>query len=176
MVITITVRKMGSDDVASVYQWRNDSRVRKNMLNPHQIHPKYHAVWFDRISKDPFQILLLVCRQNMRFGFAQFNPSACGTLAYCRLYVDLDGPKGQDNLLGLAVLKWGLGEFGLYKVSAKLLANNPKSLTFHTRRGFLPKSILRSYHLTKHGLQGVHLFRLLATEWAKRKTSENAAS
>lgn len=148
-----------------VYKWRNDQRVREYMFNSDEISKVDHKVWFENSTSDPNRYLLLVCRDDKPFGFAQFKISACKTVAEWGFYVDPDGRKGQGAILGHYVLKYGFEEIGLRRIYAEVLGSNGRSLSLHTRLGFTCEGILRK-HYEKDGIhQNVSMFGLLSSEW-----------
>lgn len=169
----VTIREMDLGDIAMVHKWRNDPRVRKYMFNSHPIEFSGHVEWFNSATKNPLRCLVLACHKDIPFGFAQFDISVCGTVADWGFYVDPDGPKGKGALMGQEVLNFGFSKLGFYKVCARVLANNSKSLAYHKRLGFTPEGILRSHHLASFGHLDVHLFGILATEWIGQKTLVN---
>ena len=162
----ITVRHMLATDVELVFQWRNDPRVRQFMFNKAPLDSDAHAAWFDKTHQDPLRYLLLVCQGSRPFGFVQFTMKLCPMVADWGFYVDPKGPKGQGALLGYAALDYGFNALGLHRICGQVITHNQRSVIFHERLGFTAEGLLRSHHLTNNEYQDVHLFGLLASEWA----------
>lgn len=162
----IEVRNMLATDVERVFQWRNDPRVRQFMFNTAPLDPDGHAAWFDNTDQDPLRHLLLVCQDSRPFGFVQFTVQSCRRVADWGFYVDPNGPKGQGALLGHAALDYGFNALGLHRICGQVVAHNHKSVVLHERLGFTAEGVLRSHHLSDNGYQDLHLFGLLASEWA----------
>ena len=167
----ITVRDMLPTDIEHVYQWRNDPRVRQFMFNPAPLNPNDHAEWFDKTHRDPLRHVLLVCQGGRPFGFVQFTVKSSRTVADWGFYVDPKGPKGHGKILGRAALDYGFNILGLHKICGQVIEKNRRSIKFHERFGFTAEGILRSHHLFNNGYQEVHLFGLLASEWANSTDS-----
>jgi UDP-4-amino-4,6-dideoxy-N-acetyl-beta-L-altrosamine N-acetyltransferase len=168
----ITVRKMTCKDLLLVYKWRDDLRIRKNMFNSDKIDRKNHDLWFEKSTSDPTRYLLLVCRANVPFGFAQFNTRPCKAVADWGFYVDPDGAKGQGTILGQYILNYAFEEIGLRRVHAEVLNSNSRSLALHTRLGFVCEGILRQHHKKNDVYQDVSLFGLLVAEWKSSNLSK----
>ena len=162
----ITVRNMLVTDVELIFQWRNDPRVRQVMFNTAPLDSDSHTAWFDRTHQDPLRHLLLVCRGNQPFGFVQFTVKLCRSVAEWGFYVDPEGPKGQGAILGPAVLDYGFNTLGFHRICGQVIESNIGSVIFHERLGFTSEGTLRSHHLSNTGYQDVHMFGLLASEWA----------
>jgi len=165
MLKEIIVRMLESDDLATVLSWRNDPRIRSHMFNSNIITMSEHLAWFKSSALNSNRCLLLVLKEDVPFGFAQFQISHCKAVADWGFYVDPNGPKGQGQALGRSVLSFGFDELKLLRVTGKVLSDNTKSIALHKRMGFSCEGKLRSHHFTKSGYQNVHLFGLLASEW-----------
>ena len=165
MLKEITVRMLESDDLKTVLSWRNDLRVRSHMFNSNLITASEHVTWFKSSALDSSRCQLLVLRQDIPFGFAQFRISQCKAVADWGFYVDPDGPKGQGQALGRSVLTFGFNELHLNRVTGQVLSGNIRSIELHKRMGFSREGELRAHHFTKSGYQNVHLFGLFASEW-----------
>lgn len=165
MLKEITVRMLESDDLKTVLSWRNDLRVRSHMFNSDLITASEHMAWFKSSALDLSRCQLLVLRQDIPFGFAQFHISRCKAVADWGFYVDPNGPKGQGQALGRSVLSFGFNKLQLLRVTAKVLSENTRSIVFHERMGFRNEGNLRSHHFAESGYKDIHLFGLLAREW-----------
>jgi len=165
MVKKVTVRRLESDDLETVLSWRNDPRVRSHMFNSNLITAAEHLAWFKSSARDSRRCQLLVLKQDIPFGFAQFHISHCKAVADWGFYVDPNGPKGQGQALGQSVLSFGFDELKLLRVTGQVLSHNTRSIALHKRMGFSYEGELRSHHFTKSVYQNVHLFGLLASEW-----------
>jgi len=161
----ITIRSMEQWDLKLVHKWRNDPRVRRYMFNQKPIASNDHAAWFETNSNDPKRHLLLVLKDGVPFGFAQFNLSNCSTVADWGFYVDPSGSKGQGYYLGQAILSFGYDTLRLHRITGQVLNDNRSSIELHKRLGFISEGILRSHHLTEKGYQDVHFFGLLSVDW-----------
>ena len=135
------------------------------MFNSNLITAPDHAAWFKSSLSDSSRCQLLVLRQDIPFGFAQFNISHCKAVADWGFYVDPNGPKGQGQALGQSVLSFGFKELKLLRVTGRVLSDNTRSMLFHQRMGFRREGKLRSHHFTGASYQDVVLFGLLASEW-----------
>lgn len=162
---SIMIRSMKQSDINLVYKWRNDPRVRRHMINSNPIDLNTHVSWFEKSSQDQQRQLLIVLKENIPFGFAQFNLLNCATIADWGFYVDPDGPKGQGSVLGKLVLSYGFRDLRLHRVTGQVLNGNHRSIVLHQRLGFKAEGILRSQYLTEYGYQDVHLFGMLSSEW-----------
>ena len=169
----VTLRNMLATDIELVFKWRNDPKVRKFMFDTAPLEPKEHAAWFDRTHRDPLRHLLLVCQGEQPFGFVQFTLKLCRTVADWGFYVDPKGPKGQGTILGHAALNYGFNVLGLNRVCGQVIDRNPRSMIFHVRLGFTAEGILRSHYLSDNGYYDVHMYGLLASEWASQTDGSN---
>lgn len=165
MLKEITVRSLESDDLETVLSWRNDPRIRSHMFNSNLITTSEHVAWFKSSTLNPSRCLLLVFRQDIPFGFAQFHISHCKAVADWGFYVDPNGPKGQGRALGRSILSFGFNDLKLHRVTGRVLSNNTRSILFHKRMGFTNEGKLRLHHFTQSGYRDVDLFGILATEW-----------
>lgn len=165
MLNEITVRMLESDDLATVLSWRNDPRIRSYMFNSNVITTSEHVAWFKSSALNSNRCLLLVLKEDIPFGFAQFHISNPNAVADWGFYVDPNGPKGQGRDLCRSVLSFGFNELNLNRVTGQVLSGNIRSIELHKRMGFSREGELRAHHFTKSGYQNVHLFGLLASEW-----------
>ena len=166
----VTVRPVDINDSTLVYKWRNDERVREYMFNSDPIDQTNHDYWMKKSIIDPFRYLLLVCKENKPFGFAQFNAKPCKTVADWGFYVDPDGAKRQGRTLGHYILNYAFLEIGLRRVYAEVLESNRRSIALHTRLGFSCEGILREHHKHNNVYQNVRQYGLLASEWSHQNT------
>ena len=169
----IIIRSLKIDDLDMVLSWRNDPRIRPYMFNSNVITASEHVAWFEESVIDPSRRLLLVLRQDIPFGFAQFHISHCKAVVDWGFFVDPNGPKGQGQALGKSVLSFGFNKLNLLRVTGRVLSNNVRSISLHNRMGFSCEGILRSHHFSKSGYQSVHLFGLLASEWKLGKVDKS---
>ena len=165
MLEEITVRMLESDDLETVLSWRNDPRIRSHMFNSNFITTSEHVAWFKSSALNSNRYLLLVLKQDIPFGFAQFNLSQCKAVADWGFYVDPNGSKGQGQALGRSVLSFGFNELKLLRVTGQVLSDNLPSIMLHELLGFRNEGKLRSHHFAKAGYQDVDLYGLLASEW-----------
>ena len=175
MLKQITVRSLESDDLETVLSWRNDPRIRSHMFNSNLITTSEHVAWFKSSKLKSNCCLLLVLKEDIPFGFAQFHISHCEAVADWGFYVDPNGPKGQGRTLGRSILSFGFNELNLHRITGRVLSSNIKSIAFHRRLGFTNEGKLRLHHFTNSGYRDVDIFGLLRSEW-KDDTADVAST
>lgn len=174
MSTSSTVRPMVEADLDLIRGWRNHPEVRRWMYTTHEIGEEEHRRWFESGTADPFRHLLVHELGGEPMGFVNLAQLRGTDVAEWGFYLSPGAPAGAGRALGEAALEYAFIVLGLHKVSGHALAENERSIRFHTRLGFRDEGVRRDHHLADDGTRhSVACFGLLAEEWlAERATAE----
>jgi len=135
-----TLRSLHEDDLPTLLAWRNNPEVRRYMLTQHEISPREHRDWFQKVNEDHDQCLLILEKQNLAMGYVQFS-GIRSEFTEWGFYVAPGSPKGSGSKLAKAALTHAFGRLGLNKVRGKAMSFNVASIKLHRRFGFLQESV-----------------------------------
>lgn len=163
------IRDMLATDLERVLTWRNHPKVRRYMLNQHEIQMAEHCSWFERAMSDQSRRLLIVEKNEIPFGFVQFYNIAPAAAADWGFYASPDAQPGSGRSLGLCALHFGFETLQLHKVCGQTLRFNEASIRFHLSLGFQQEGVLREQKRIANTYHDLICFGLLSHEWHNRK-------
>jgi RimJ/RimL family protein N-acetyltransferase len=135
---SIMLRTARSEDVASIYEWRNAQETRRFSTQPGRIPREEHDRWFSRVLADPGRALLIGERAGKPIGVLRFD----GGASECTVSVYLvPGNSGRGYgarllLAGAAWLKHHRPH--IHRVVAHVLPENRASLQAFLQAGYVP--------------------------------------
>ncbi|MBA0035105.1 UDP-4-amino-4,6-dideoxy-N-acetyl-beta-L-altrosamine N-acetyltransferase [Pantoea sp. BIGb0393] len=158
------VGKLQQEDLSLILQWRNNDFVRKFMFNSNVISLQDHESWFERVKDNDNKHLLMFESDNIKRGFAQFSVDQ-GGIAEWGFYVDPSSQRGVGGQMCKAVMQYAFNELGLYKISARVIEFNHRSLYLHNKLCFQQEGILRDHYYDGEKYHNVMCFGLIKNDW-----------
>lgn len=159
------IRPMIERDLDQVLAWRNHPDIRRLMLTQHEINPKEHHDWFERVSKDPLAKLLIIEEKQISLGFVSLTGLEVGGIAEWGFYKAPDAPKGAGRKVGIAALNYVFRDLKVHKVCGQALAFNEMSIRYHRSLGFKQEGVLRDQYKIGGVYHNLFCFGLLSHEW-----------
>jgi len=156
-MISCRLRPASAHDAALLWEWANDSEVRRQSFHPEPIRWDAHVTWFRGKLSDPqCLIAILEDEQADALGQIRFDNGAEGLEVDISIAASRRGQRLGGVLLQLgleqALRRWKAGTL----VRANVLADNRRSIRLFERSGFRPsRTVLRE------GLSSVQLERTL---------------
>lgn len=172
---TGTIRPMQHSDLEQVLVWRNHPEIARYMLNPGPISLADHQAWFARSQQLGDRHLLIYQHAEVR-GFVQFQQLDQGDIADWGFYLAPGSPRGAGHGLARAALAHAFGPLKLHKVCGQVLSNNPRSLAFHERHGFVREGVLREQQQRDGERLDLICFGLLRRDWQAMQNSAEPSS
>ncbi|SDH58756.1 UDP-4-amino-4,6-dideoxy-N-acetyl-beta-L-altrosamine N-acetyltransferase [Pseudomonas panipatensis] len=160
-----SLRPLERADLPLVLSWRNHPAISRYMCNQHHIELEEHLRWFERVSQDPRQELLIYEVGDRPWGYLNFTHKAQGEIAEWGFYVAPDAQRGTGTCMTSSALRFAFANRGLHKLSAQVLAYNERSIHLHRKLGFQQEGLLRAQHFCGEKYHDIYCFGLLASEW-----------
>lgn len=160
------LRSMQESDLERVLTWRNHPDVRRYMYTQRLIALDEHRAWFERASQAPQRHLLIYEQGGRPLGFVNLNVvDVQAGRAEWGFYLAPEAPRGSGKGLGQCTLEYAFTTLGLHKLCGEVLADNQRSLHFHSRLGFRREATLCDHFHDGNTYHDVIGFGLLAEEW-----------
>lgn len=144
-----------SVDSLSIWQWRNDPDTRQMSVSTDEIPWERHRTWYAQAARDPRKVLLIGRYRGQALGMVRFDRHAGDEAEISiNLNPDLRGRGLARPLLAVACA-WGFAQLGLSRITARIKAENPRSLRIFAAVGFTPtgdQAGLASFVLTRDRL------------------------
>jgi UDP-4-amino-4,6-dideoxy-N-acetyl-beta-L-altrosamine N-acetyltransferase len=167
-----SLRDMTAADKEKVRLWRNLPEVNKYMYTDHQITPKEHEAWFDRVSGDPSCKYWIIVCDGEDVGVAWiFNIDPRNRRCYWGFYVvspNVRG-KGVGSFVEYSVLRYVFDELRLNKLCAEILGFNQVVANMHKGFGFVQEGCFRKHALKNGEMQDVLCIGMLREEWEGKR-------
>lgn len=116
--------------------WRNQARIRRNMLSDSEISPEQQGIWFAGLKKDPRRTYFVYAQDGRSVGMLYFTDISSRD---CRIGFYLGEEAvwpGSGLLLEIAALDYALAFLGLDKIIAEVLDFNLPPQRMHAIFGF----------------------------------------
>lgn len=161
------LRELNSEDLETIFIWRNSERIRTCMLSEELLVWEQHRRWFERIKNDDRNAYLIYEYDQVPSGLVYFNDinraHGLGTWGFYLGREDL--PKGTGTRMCLLGLEYAFEVLGIRKVNAEVLENNMPSLKLHRKIGFKQEGLFVN-HINKNGiLHNLYRFGYFSGDW-----------
>ncbi|MCA2217898.1 GNAT family N-acetyltransferase [Jidongwangia harbinensis] len=138
------LRPATEHDVETIRTWRNHPEVRRNFLYRAEITAAHHRQWWDRVSADPAERVLMYEHAGSACGVVTINDhDPVERRAEWGFFLDVDGLRSRGTLsaawIGLerAAVRYAFDELRLSVLGGRTLADNRAVLELHRRTGFV---------------------------------------
>ena len=134
------LRKMNSDDLGMVLDWRNQKEVRSNMYCQTPIKLDEHMDWWKKTSKKDDQIYLIYEYNYTPFGVVSFNEiDKKHKHESWAFYTAACAPKRSGSRMEYLALNFAFSTLSLNKLHCEVLFYNEPVLALHKKFGFEEK-------------------------------------
>ena len=169
--LKIKLKRITVEDLPMLYEWRNQTSIRKVMINSDLISWKEHVTWYNKYKENENSRTMIFYYENIPYGVLNvqgidYSNQRCEWGFYVG---DLSAPRGIGTILGYASLNYIFEEIGMRKVSAEVLDYNDKSLGLHKKLGFIKEGLLREHIIKNEKSIDVILYGIFKEEWQKRR-------
>jgi UDP-4-amino-4,6-dideoxy-N-acetyl-beta-L-altrosamine N-acetyltransferase len=161
----MSVRKMGVNDLEYIWRWRNHPNIRRFMLTQHEISFSEHLVWFNSMSQDDKNVLLIVNEGEQPRGCVIFSDIQRKSNAHWSFYSAPENAPGIGTQVCATALEFAFHELGIYKVAGQVLDFNKSSIRVHQKLGFTQEGNLRKHILINGEYHDLLCFGILSNEW-----------
>jgi len=165
--INSDLRPVNKEDLPALLVWRNHPDVRRFMYTQHVITLEEHLSWFEKVSQNPKQHLMLYCENQQPLAFCQFT--VYQHLAEWGFYLSPDAPAGTGTRLGKSALDYAFGVQSWHRICGEALSYNHQSIRFHRKLGFTEEGRLREHVEIDAKYYDVLCFGLLKSEWHRKR-------
>lgn len=165
---TLALRPLCGEDADRILLWRNQTWIRDQMIDPHEIGLEEHAAWIQRVLGE-HTVTVLVCEiDGSPGGIVQFTDiDQVNAHARWGFYLGAQTfPRGTGSRMGRLALRYAFDELHLHRVYADVLASNIASLRMHQKLSFREEGRLREHLFRSGAYVDVILLGILADEWA----------
>ena len=163
------LRIMKDDDLDLILSWRNHPSIREQMYSRHEISKQEHEAWFAKMKMREDVDLLLFELDGKPSAYAKLDVSLDAKTAVWGFYKAPNAEPGTGTLLGNAVLKHAFESRKLEALTAEVIANNEKSLSFHTKMGFKQDKLEENKYFDAEKYHAVICMSITATDWRTRQ-------
>ena len=172
MLIDYRLIDMEERHLELVLQWRRSKVIRAASYSGHFLTRAEHVAWFENTSKDPYTIVKLLEYQNEPLGLVNFsNLDAVNERCQWGIYIGAkDAPRGSGTILGALALNMIFYSIGMHKVCAEVIDDNPISLNFHRKLGFIEEGRFQKHIKKNNQFIDVIPMALFSKDW-KRDSS-----
>jgi UDP-4-amino-4,6-dideoxy-N-acetyl-beta-L-altrosamine N-acetyltransferase len=135
----MTIRYINKSDTEILYNWRNNSAIRRYMFNSTPLTQKEHINWLNNIGKKKkFHALIYENDDNIKSGFFSFQlkNTERGIVAEWGFYKAPNAPRGIGTLMCNEAINYAFNELYSDIIIGRVLKINDKSITFHRKLGF----------------------------------------
>jgi RimJ/RimL family protein N-acetyltransferase len=134
--VNINIRKLQSDDLYDLFEWRNHPEIRKSSFNSDPISIQEHEKWFKDKIQDQKTAIYIAFDKNNKIGTIRFEDKS----EYIKVSVMLN-PEYFGRGLGSSVIKLGTEKFIHEKNPVKVLmaeikTDNMTSIKSFQKAGF----------------------------------------
>lgn len=160
-------RSIEEQDLPLLLQWRNSERIRKAMFGGETITWSEHVQWFLNAANHPEHVHLIYEHDGVAVGAVNFTriDRSSGRCLW-GFYLGVEGlPRGTGFQMGCQALEHAFQHLHMRKVSGEVLADNPVSIRFHQKLGFVQEGHFRQHILKNAVYHDVVFFSLLKEQW-----------
>ncbi|MBW7861418.1 MAG: UDP-4-amino-4,6-dideoxy-N-acetyl-beta-L-altrosamine N-acetyltransferase [Rhodocyclaceae bacterium] len=171
----LSLRPLAREDIERVRCWRNQERIRRNMLSDAQISVAGQQAWFEALTTDPGRRHLLV----------ELDGHPVGCLYYARIrerQAELGYYLGEERiwpgtgvLLELAALDHAFDRLELDTLFAEVLEHNPGPQRLHDLFGFERVGVREAVVVRDGEPLAALRFRYRNEDWRARRAAVLAA-
>ena len=158
---------MQNQDLATVRNWRNDSRIRAYFFSQANISISEHENWFVKKQKDENSYLKVLELDGQVKGFLQLQCiQESPKIFEWGFYVAPDYLRqGFGILLVRHAIEFVFNDLGADKLIGKVIQGNAVSKKVHYTQGFKLEGIFRNECLIDHKFKNILYFGLLKNDW-----------
>jgi RimJ/RimL family protein N-acetyltransferase len=138
------LRPVQDDDHAWLVELHNDPVVLHHMTHDKYITIKEHQIWWDKVSKDPYQLRMVFTVDGCRAGFAKFYDIYalnCSCVLGADMCYEYRG-KGYAKEMWHLMLEMCFNDFLLHRVSLTTAEYNHVGLHLYQKLGFIEEGRL----------------------------------
>jgi UDP-4-amino-4,6-dideoxy-N-acetyl-beta-L-altrosamine N-acetyltransferase len=161
------LRPIKDPELELMLSWRNDPAVRENMYTTHEITPKEHLAWWERVSDSESQSYFMYeynCQPLGIVGFTGIDRTSQNSS--WAFYASPQAPKGTGSRMELLALDYAFNKLRLHKLCCEVLAFNTPVIKLHEKFGFKVEGVLRDQYRRDGRFIDIYRLGLLANEWA----------
>ncbi len=154
----------------SVREIRNQQSVRKSMYTEHEINPKEHLAWIERLNFDNRQLVFVVLISERVVGLVSiYALDLVHKKSDWAFYLDERARGGLGAALEYALIDYAFDCLGLEKLNCEVIETNTTIVKMHKKFGFLSEGFRHS-NIEKNGERiGVHFLGLTKQAWIGKK-------
>jgi UDP-4-amino-4,6-dideoxy-N-acetyl-beta-L-altrosamine N-acetyltransferase len=160
------LRKIRSDELELMLQWRNEPSVRENMYTQHEITLSEHVDWWRKISAiERFKYFMYEFQQ-VPLGIVSFSDiDGTSSNASWAFYASPDAPRGTGSKMEVLALDQAFKVMGLHKLYCEVLAFNKPVLRLHEKFGFKVEGLFKDQFRSSVDFADVYRLGLFASDW-----------
>lgn len=153
-----------------VWQWRNQSEIRRNMHNDAPISWDEHLNWFDALKQNSKRRFLVFFQDARPIGVLNFSIMTEGVLEWGCYLGETDVWPGSGLLLEIAALDYAACQAGCQTLYAEVLSLNHSVIKMHQLFGYLPQAD-RPGAVRDNQPYEVKVFHYPLAEWRSNRDS-----
>lgn len=128
---------LSENDLALVWQWRNQPHIRANMHNDAIISWQEHQAWFSQLQQDSNRQFFVFYQDNRPIGVLNFKQHSTGTKEWGCYLGETDVWPGSGLLLEIAALDYA-AKHAQHSLYAEVLSFNHNVIKMHLLFGYHP--------------------------------------
>ena len=167
----IQQRPIKKTDLQKILYWRNNKKIRNQMLNNKLIKQKEHKIWYNNLSKNKTSEAFIFLFNNIDVGYGIINNiDKINKTCTWGMYLDPNYlNSGLGVLLEFYVIERIFKYHKIRKIWGEALSVNKNMLNIHKKFGFNIEGILRKQIKTKNKYLDIVRISMFANEWRKNK-------
>ena len=131
-------KPLTEDLLQLVWQWRNQSEIRRNMHNDTPISWDEHLNWFEAQKLNPKRRFYVFFQDGRPIGVLNFSQLAQGVLEWGCYLGETDVWPGSGLLLEIAALDYAASDNTTHTLYAEVLSFNQSVIKMHQLFGYQP--------------------------------------
>ena len=144
-------RPIKNSDLKKILNWRNNYKIRNEMLNNKLIKKKEHGLWFKNLKKDKSSDAFIFLFYNFDIGYGIINNiDKISKTCTWGMYID---PKYLNSGLGVLLEAYVIERIFKYhklkKIWGEALATNYNILNIHKKFGFSTEGIFKKQNVPR---------------------------
>lgn len=134
----MTLKKLESNDIEMVRQWRNDPKIASQMLDQTYITSEMQKQWFEKIQSSPHHYCFVACFKGDAIGFCSVTRRKEQNDAEVGLYIYDDRYRGNivPFCLAFALLDFCFESLNCAGLFARVLNTNTQAIRFNAACGY----------------------------------------
>ena len=167
----IQQRPIKKTDLQKILYWRNNKKIRNQMLNNKLIKQKEHKIWYNNLSKNKTSEAFIFLFNNIDVGYGIINNiDKINKTCTWGMYLN---PNYLNSGLGVLLEAYVIERIFKYhkirKIWGEALSDNKNILNIHKKFGFNIGGILRRQIKKKNKYLDIVRISMFASEWQKNK-------